>query len=380
MLRTLYNVYRNQGTLRTDIAAGQEHIQEETDLKMQRLKSFVCVLAACVLPAFPAVAAEPASIQSLLDSQKGDRQELIEQARKEGTLTVYTSIANAVAQKLKADFEEKYDVKVNLWRAGDRSILQRLGSEAQAGKPGADIVNMGTLEMEMLHREKMLQPVSSPLHDGLIAGSIAPHKEWVSTFVNPVVQAYNTGIIRKEDLPQSYKDLLDPKWKDKLGIEATDEEWFSSVVNSMGEEAGLKYFRDLVAGNGLSVRNGHSLLNNLVAAGEVPLGLTVYGHSVISAQKKGAPIDYILLQPRVAVSFSMGVAAKPQHPHAALLFYEYMLTDGQKVFAQSNYVPTRKNIETPFSNVEFTIVDKAKFLDEFDKWHELWQEIIVKRQ
>jgi len=347
---------------------------------MQRLKSFACVLAACVLPAFPAMAAQPPSIQSLLDSQKGDRQELIEQAQKEGTLTVYTSIANAVAQKLKADFEEKYDVKVNLWRAGDRSILQRLSSEAQAGKPGADIVNMGTLEMEMLHRDKMLQPVSSPLQDGLIAGSIAPHKEWVSTFVNPVVQAYNTGIIRKEDLPQSYKDLLDPKWKGKLGIEATDEEWFSSVVNSMGEEAGLKYFRDLVAGNGLSVRNGHSLLNNLVAAGEVPLGLTVYGHSVISAQKKGAPIDYVLLQPRVAVSFSMGVAAKPRHPHAALLFYEYMLTDGQQVFAQSNYVPTRKNIETPFSNVEFTIVDKAEFLDEFDKWNELWQEIIVKRQ
>ncbi|NYT67453.1 extracellular solute-binding protein [Pusillimonas noertemannii] len=349
-------------------------------MKMQRLKSFVCVLAVCVLPAFPAMAAQSPSIQSLLDSQKGDRQALIEQAQKEGTLTVYTSIANAVAQKLKADFEKKYDVKVNLWRAGDRSILQRLGSEAQAGKPGADIVNMGTLEMEMLHRDKMLQPVSSPLQDGLITGSIAPHKEWVSTFVNPVVQAYNTGIIRKEDLPQSYKDLLDPKWKGKLGIEATDEEWFSSVVNSMGEEAGLKYFRNLVAGNGLSVRNGHSLLNNLVAAGEVPLGLTVYGHSVISAQKKGAPIDYVLLQPRVAVSFSMGVAAKPRHSHAALLFYEYMLTDGQQVFAQSNYVPTRKNIETPFSNVEFTIVDKAEFLDEFDKWNELWQEIIVKRQ
>lgn len=355
--------------------------REETDLKMRRLITFVCALVTCVLPAYIAMAAEPPSIQALLDDHRGDRrQHLIEEARKEGTLTVYTSIANAVAQKLRTDFEEKYGVKVNLWRAGDRSILQRLGSETQAGRPAADIVNMGSLEMEMLHREKMLQPLESPLHEGLIAGAVAPHKEWVSTFVNPVVQAYNTEKIGKDELPGSYKDLLDPRWKDKLGIEATDEEWFSSVVNSMGEEAGLKYFRDLVAGNGLSVRNGHSLLNNLVGAGEVPMGLTVYGHSVITAQKKGAPIDYILLQPRVAVSFSMGIAAKPRHPHAALLFYEYMLTDGQRIFAQSNYVPTRKDIETPFSGVEFTIVDKAEFLDEFEKWHELWQDIIVKRQ
>src|SRR5690606_7191831 len=199
-------------------------------------------LAACALPAFSAGAAPAPSIQSLLDGQgEGRHQHLVELAKKEGTLTVYTSIANSVAQQLRADFEEKYGITVNLWRAGDRSILQRLGSEAKAGKPVADIINMGSLEMEMLHREKMLQPVKSALHDGLIPGSVAPHHEWVSTFVNPVVQAYNTEKISESDLPKSYKDLLDPKWKGKLGIEATDEEWFSVVVNSMGEKAGLQY-------------------------------------------------------------------------------------------------------------------------------------------
>jgi len=343
--------------------------------------NFVCALAVCAVPLSSALAADPVNLSALMTMQGADpHKRLVEEARKEGTLTVYTSIANAVAQKLRADFQEKYGVNVNLWRAGDRSILQRMGSESQAGKPGADVVNMGTLEMEMLHREKMLQPIESPLHGGLITGAVAPHKEWVSTFVNPVVQAYNTQKVSKEELPATYGDLLDPKWKDRLGIEMTDEEWFSAVVNSMGEEAGLQYFRDVVARNGVSVRNGHSLLANLVAAGEVPMGLTVYGHSVISAKKKGAPIDYVFLQPRVAVTFSMGITAKPQHPHAAALFYQYMLTDGQRIFAQSNYVPTRKDIDTPFSGVEFTIVDKAQFLDEFDKWHALWQDIIVKRQ
>jgi len=351
-------------------------------LKTRWLKYVLCAaLAAGISPASPALAADGPSISSLLAYQGADRQErLLEGAKKEGTLTVYTSIANAVAQKLRADFESKYGIKVNLWRAGDRSVLQRMVSENKAGRANVDVVNIGSLEMEMLHREKILQPVKSPLHDALIEGAVAPHHEWVSTFVNIVVQAYNTGKVDKQDLPKTYKDLLDPRWKGKLGIEATDEEWFSSIVRSMGEEAGLKYFRDLVATNGVSVRNGHSLLANLVAAGEVPFGMTVYSHSVLSAQKKGAPINYVLLDPAVAVSFSMGISTQPTHPHAALLFYEYMLTDGQKVFADMNYVPTRKDIETPFSNVKYLMVDKAQFLDEFDKWSGLWEDIIVKRQ
>ena len=68
----------------------------------------------------------------------------------------------------------------------------------------------------------------------------------------------------------------------------------------MGDEAGQRFFRDLVRGNGLSVRTGHPLLTNLTVSGEVPLALTVYNYMPEGAKKKGAPIDWFALEPAVA--------------------------------------------------------------------------------
>ncbi|MDB5761669.1 MAG: transporter substrate-binding protein [Herminiimonas sp.] len=344
-----------------------------------RLKFLLSILL--IASAVPAWAADNPSIASLVSYQGADRQQrLIAGAKKEGSLSVYTSISSAAAQKLKADFEQKYGIKIKLWRAGDRAVLQKIVSESKTSLAGVDVVNIGSLEMEMLHREKVLQPVKSPYASKLIAGAVAPHNEWVSTFVNVVVLGYNTDKVKKADLPKTYQDLLDPKWKGRLGIEATDQEWFYAIVKNMGEEKGLKYFRDLVATNGLSVRNGHSLLGNLIVAGEVPLGLTVYNHTIISAKRKGAPVDYAVLDPAIAVSFSMGISNRPANPYAALLFYEYMLTDGQKVFAEIDYVPTNKEVDTPFRNTNYQMVDKARFLDEFNKWNDLWEDVIVQRK
>ena len=140
------------------------------------------------------------------------------------------------------------------------------------------------------------------------------------------MQAYNTKLIKKESLPKTYRDLLDQKWKGKLGVEGKDEDWFASVVDvTGGGENGLKFFRDLVATNGLSVRQGHTLLNNLVISGEVPLALNIYNYMPEQAKKKGAPIDWFAIEPAIARSNGVGVARHAPHPNAAMLFYEYLL-------------------------------------------------------
>src|SRR3981081_4014761 len=93
----------------------------------------------------------------------------------------------------------------------------------------------------------------------------------------------------------------------------------------MGEAEGARFFRDLVAGNGLSVRSGHPLLTNLVASGEVPLALTVYQYSVEQAKKKGSPIDWFVIEPAVSITNAIGVARRAPHPHPALLFYASLI-------------------------------------------------------
>jgi len=102
------------------------------------------------------------------------------------------------------------------------------------------------------------------------------------------------------DAPTTYEDLLNPRFKGKLAVEAEDANWFMSVVLSMGEEKGLKLFRDIVASNGMSVRKGHTLLANLVPTGEVPLALTAYSYRVEQLKNEGAPIEIVYLPPPVA--------------------------------------------------------------------------------
>ena len=177
-----------------------------------------------------------AAAQTPLATYEGaDRmQRIIEAAKKEGTLTLYTTIAEKDLPALIKPFETKYSIKVNVWRAGTDKILQRTLAEAAAKRDEVDVVHFGSPEMEALAREKVLQPVNSPTYKLLQAGSVPAHKQWAATLLSVWVQAYNTTAIKKEDLPKTYADLLDPKWKGKLGIEAKNQDWFQTVVEIMG--------------------------------------------------------------------------------------------------------------------------------------------------
>jgi len=322
-----------------------------------------------------------AGAQTLFDYRGADRMEkIVAAAKKEGTLTIYTTFAPRDQPALIGPFEAKYGIKVVIWRAGTDKVLQRTLAEASAGKYDVDVIHFGAPEMEALSREKILQAVSSPVHGDLHPGSVPAHREWAATLLSVWVQVYNTQLIKKSDLPKTYKDLLDPKWKGKLGIEAKDEDWFASVVDIMGGgEKGLKFFRDLVARNGISARTGHTLLNNMVIAGEVPLALTVYNYMPEQAKKKGAPIEWFALEPAVARSNAVGIARRAPHPNAALLFYEYMLGEGQQYLVKMDYVPSNTKAPSPLKNVKILQTDPVRALDESEKWTRLFEDIVLKR-
>ncbi len=224
---------------------------------------------------------------SLARYEGADRMEkIVAAARKEGTLTLYTTIAEKDLPAIIKPFEQKYAIKVNVWRAGTDKVLQRTVTEAQAKKYDVDAIHYGSPEMEALSREKILQPVDSPVQKDLMPGAVPKHHEWTATILSVWVQAYNTQLVKKEELPKTYQDLLDPKWKGKLGIESKNDDWFATVVHQLGgEEKGLAFFRELVAKNGISPRHGHTLLNNMVVSGEVPLALTLYNYMPEQSKK-----------------------------------------------------------------------------------------------
>jgi len=258
-------------------------------------------------------------------------------------------------------------------------VLQRTVTEARANRFDLDIVDTNGPELEGLHREKLLQEVKSPYVADLVAQAIQPHREWVGTRLNIFTAAYNTKLVKKEELPKTYEDLLDPKWKGRLGIEAEDFDWFSGVIGELGEAKGLKLFRDIVAKNGISVRKGHTLLTNLVASGEVPLALTVYNYKAEQLKNKGAPIDWFAFPPAIARPNGIGMLRRAPHPHAAVLFFDFMLSDGQGLLAKRDFIPTNRKIDSPLNKMPIKFVDSRVILDEQAKWSNLYHEIITKQ-
>ena len=308
---------------------------------------------------------------------------LIAGAKKEGALQFYTTIPPEYLRPIIDEFEKKYGVKVDVWRARSEAVLQRVMAEAKGGRWTVDVVESISPPMEALYREKLTQAVRSPEHKNLIDGVLPAHREWAPTLIFIFVQAYNTTKAKKEDLPKSYEDLLDPKWKGKLSIEASDHEWFYSVARDMdekrGEGSGVKFFCELVA-NGLSTRVGHPLLTTLVASGEVPVALTVYQYSPEQLKKKGAPIDWFAIEPAVAISDGMAVMKKAPHPHAALLFYDYLLSDeGNRQIAKLGYAPTNRHLESPLSKLRVKVLNPSTLLDESAKSTALFDDVIIKR-
>jgi iron(III) transport system substrate-binding protein len=302
---------------------------------------------------------------------------LIEGAKKEGALTLYGSAAMEDLAALTAAFTSKYGVKVRIWRGSSENIVQRAVTEARGGRFEVDVVETGALAMESMQREKLFQEVKTAALAELAPPAILPHREWIGTRFNVFAAAYNTNQVKQEDLPKNYQDLLNRRWKGKLGVEAEDSDWFGTVIGVLGEERGLKLFRDLVAANGISVRKGHSLLAHLVVSGEVPFALTTYIYKAEQLRNSGAPIGWMVIPPGIARFEGAAVARGAPHPHAAILFFEFVLTDGQDVLRARDFYPARRGPTIFPGDAPLTFIDPAKALDESAKWNRYFREVFT---
>ncbi len=322
--------------------------------------------------------AQTPSTADLAAYSGADRTErLIAGAKREATLTLYTSAAVEDMAPVTAAFEKKYGVGVRVWRASSEAIVQRGVTEARGGRFDADVFETGGAALEALHREQLLQRLEPPASADLSPAALTTHREWTGTRFNVFVAAYNTGLVRRDELPKSYDDLADPRWKGRLGIEAEDSDWFGAVVDGLGEERGLKLLRGIVAADGISVRKGHTLLANLVVSGEVPLALTIYTFRAEQLKKSGAPIDWVALAPTIARFEGAAVARRAAHPNAAILFFEFLLTDAQDLLRGREMFTARRNAEPLPGGLSLTFIDAAKSLDESRKWSKLYRDIVI---
>jgi iron(III) transport system substrate-binding protein len=321
---------------------------------------------------------EAATAELALALDKDRQQTLFDGAKKEGEVELYYSVGDL--DGVIEAFTKKYGIKVKGWKSNSENVLRRVITEAENGRAEVDLVQNNGPEMEALHREKLLQKVNSPAQADLIPQAVPAHKEWVGTNMDVYVQGYNTNKIKKEDLPKTYQDLLDPKWKGKLGVEADDQAWFGTLVQYMGQDKGVQLFKNIVDTNGMSIRKGHAMLTNLTVAGEVPLSLSNYNYRLEQQKQKGAPIDYFILQPAIAGVPGEGLMKKAVHPYAALLFYDFVLSEeAQEILLKRFHIPVNRKIDSAWNKVSVKFIDSATSLDLNEQRIKLYEDTVTKR-
>src|SRR5262249_46655942 len=205
----------------------------------------IAALVAATLAITPASAQSPTQTMAEIASYQGpDRIErLIAGAKKEGAVSVYGSSVSEDMKPISDAFKAKYGIDFQYWRASSENLVQRTVAETRAGRCLVDGFATVAAELEALHREKILQAVKTPLTAGLMPQALQPHGEWVASRLNIFSAAYNTNLVKKDEVPKSYEDLKHPRWKGRLAVEADDGDWFATVVTKMGRDQGIALFR-----------------------------------------------------------------------------------------------------------------------------------------
>jgi iron(III) transport system substrate-binding protein len=348
------------------------------------MRTVLMLLVSTVATAALAVDPSPEVAAVAAYAGPGRTARLVENAKKEGELMVYSSLTPSDQLELADDFRKRYGVTIRFWRGSQSNILSRVLGETRGGRYLFDAIETNSPQLEALAREGLLQNVHSPFTEQeLIPGMLPPHGEWAPDRLNLVVYAYNTNVVKKADLPGTWDDLVTPAWKGRIGMESTNVEWFETLVEGLGQARGLELFRRL-GENGVAVRTGHTHSTGLVIAGEIPLMMGVFSHDVDRMKPKGAPIDWFVLPPAVILPSAVAVSRRAPHPNAAALFFDYMLTDGQRFYVEVHRVPANRNYDTPVRRLvregaPYRVVDARRSVDENDKWLALYRKLIVDR-
>ena len=334
---------------------------------------------------FAVAASAPKSIADLALYQGADREKfLIEGAKKESALTLYDS--HSWFRTFVKGFEKKYPfIKVTEFRSDSTTMLKRILEEFKAGQHLVDVIETTAATMKIMHRDGLFQEFLTP-EAGQYPDEVKEKGPkglfYLGDRETYCSLGYNTNLIAAADVPKGLKDLIDPKWKGKMAIAGTSTgvRWVGAMLTMMGRE-----FLNKLAEQDIAVQNiSGGALAGLVVSGEVPLSPTIFDANVHTAKKKGGPIAWRPLEPVVTTVGSSGLSAKAPHPHAALLFIDYLHSkEGQKGIMEGGLWSPRDDIGTLDQKFKKLYIDEKYSADELDKkfveWKNLMRQLFIRR-
>lgn len=277
-------------------------------------------------------------------------QSTIDAAKKEGQVVWYTTlIVNQIIRPLKAAFEKKYPgVTLQYTRADDLVTSAKILAEGQAGRVQADIFD-GIANMLPLQEAGLLAPLAVPNAADYPPELKARDGYWIAEIMYVFTPGINTTLLAKDQAPKTFADLLDPKLAGKMAWNGSSMAgaygFVANVLTTMGDDKGMTYLRALARQRVVNVEASSRAVLDQVIAGEYWMNLMAFNHHVVISARKGAPCDWLKLEPTPVTLDAVGLLKDAPHPNAARLLLEFLLSpEGQRVFAQNEYLPALPSV------------------------------------
>jgi len=296
-------------------------------------RSFLVLFFLVLFPAF----ARP---QGGLDSK------LIEGAKKEKRLVHWTTMTLSQSKQVVDAFQKKYPfIEMDLFRTGGDAMLNKIFTEDRAGSHLWDVIlTRGDMFLPLMKRN-LLASYRSPETKKIPADLFDKNGYWTGYYVNPYTLGYNTKWVKKEEVPKTYEELLNPKWKgQKISVDNTSYNLLAGLITAWGKDKAIAYFKRLAAQEP-SVMRGDTNRVQLAAAGEFPLIIS-FAPIIQRATSEGAPIGWVPLEPVSVQVNPLLLGAKSAHPNAAKLFIDFVLSEeGQKQLVGLSRIPVREDVK-----------------------------------
>lgn len=279
---------------------------------------------------------------------------IVKGAQKEGKVVLYGSVEVVQVNEVAKVFKQRFPgMEVEYFRASPDDVLSKMLTEVRANRWVWDVAAAGPGYKDLKEAN------SAAKHYRLVCGDDYPKQyygeDWFAVMMMTVGIAYNTKMVRSEEAPKSYQELLDPKWKGKISIDASPVELISGMIKSWGRKKAEDWLNKFVNENQAQIRKGHSVQTKLLAAGEFPISSELYANTVADMiHSNKAPLQWM-----VPKDLSVGdiagyiIARRAPHPYAALLWSRFDTTpEAQNIYASFGRLTLHPETKFPYPELK----------------------------
>jgi iron(III) transport system substrate-binding protein len=314
---------------------------------------------------------------------------LVAAAQKEGEVVWYsTLIINQIVRPVVDAFEAKYPgIKVRSSRATSSDVALKIRNEARAHRVQADLFD-GSNTVFMLQDAGLVAEYRPAAAADWPDDLKDPHGLWTAANLFYWTSAYNTNLVSAAEAPKTYDDLLDPKWKGKIAwtndlTPGGPPGFIHNILATMGQGRGMDYLRRFAAQAPVTIPAAQRVVLDHVVSGEYPLAVMILNYHATISAAKGAPVQWIKMEPLLQSMSLISIVKDSPHPNAAKLLEEFILSDtGQKIFADSDYLPASPTVPAKVpgnkpqeGHFKVNVVTPDMARDDTAKWTAIYHEL-----